>query len=321
MPTVSVTGTTGFVGSHVCEAFRDAGWTVRGIVRPGNRKPVPAGVEIRAAALVPATSDLEDAFAGSDVVVHAAGLVRSRRVADFQAVNFGGTHAVVNAANAADACVLLISSQAAIGTGTIAHPSGEDDLPHPVTAYGRSKLAGEDAVRQQARRPWTIIRPPAVYGPRDTAFLPLFRMAARGWFLRVADASFPFSLVHVRDLARAIVLAATRPESAGQAFFVAQPSAVTADTLLEHLAVAFGRAYRPWRVPGTLVRVAAAAGELAWALGMTPPLDRTRLIELGAEGFVCTVDHVKQVLGFSTDIPLQAGLTETARWYRAEGWL
>jgi nucleoside-diphosphate-sugar epimerase len=321
MPTVSVTGATGFVGWHVCETFRDAGWIVRAIVRPGTQKPVPAGIDIRPAALVPATPRLEEALAGSDVVVHAAGLVRSRRAADFQAVNVGGTQAIVNAANAADACVLLISSQAAVGTGTIVRPSREDDPPRPVTAYGRSKLAAEDAVRQGARRPWTIIRPPAVYGPRDTAFLPLFRMASRGWFLRVTDGAFPFSLVHVRDLARAIVLVASRVESAGETFFVAQAAPVTADAWLEQLALAFGRASRPRRMPAALVKLAASAGDIAWTLGITPPFDRTRLAEFGAEGFVCTPDRVKRVLGFSTEIPVEVGVAETARWYRAQGWL
>jgi len=321
MPTVSVTGATGFVGWHVCETFRDAGWSVRAIVRPANQKPIAAGIDIRPAALVPATSSLEEALAGSDVVVHAAGLVRSFRAADFQAVNVGGTQAVVNAANAVDASVLLISSQAAIGTGTVARPSREDDLPRPFTAYGRSKLSAEDAVRHDARRPWTIVRPPAVYGPRDTAFLPLFRMASRGWFLRLTDGAFPFSLVHVRDLARAIVLVASRVESAGQTFFIAQPAPVTADAWLEHLARAFDRVYRPWRVPGALVNLAASAGQIAWMFGIAPPLDRTRLAEFGAEGFVCTTDRVKRVLGFSTEIPMAVGVAETARWYRAQGWL
>ena len=320
MPTVSITGATGFIGWHVCEAFRDAGWTVRAIVRPGNQKPLPAGVEIRSAALIPANAPLADALAPSDVVVHAAGLVRARDGADYQTVNVDGTHAVVAAANAGGARVLLISSQAASGSGTPLRPSAEDDPPHPLTAYGRSKLAAEDAVRG-ARRGWTIVRPPAVYGPGDLAFLPVFKLAARGLFLHVTDRTFPFSIVHVHDLARGIVEAAAQPAAVAQTFFIAQREPVTADALLEHLAALFGRRYRPRRVPEPIVSAMAAGGGIAWRFGLVPLLDPSRLIEFRSGGFVCAVDRARSVLGFNADIPLKAGLAETAAWYKAQGWL
>jgi len=321
MTTVSVTGATGFIGWHLCDAFRHAGWHVRAIVRPGNQKPLPPGVDPRPAALTGATRRLADALAGSDVVVHAAGIVRARREADFNEVNVGGTRAVVDAANTAGARVVLISSQAAIGTGTTARPSQEEDPPHPLTAYGRSKLAAEDAVRQGARHSWTIIRPPAVYGPRDVAFLPVFRMAARGIFLHVTDREYSFTLVHAHDLARAVVIVASHAASAVETFFVGHPDPVTADALLRRLADVFGRSYRPWRVPVPLVHAIASAGQMAWTLGVTPPVDRSRFIELNAEGFVCSVERARRMVGFSAEIPLEVGLAETARWYQAKGWV
>ena len=320
MPTVSVTGATGFIGWHVCEAFRDAGWDVRAIVRPGNQKPLPEGIEISAAALIPTTAALADALASCDLVVHAAGIVRARRDADFHTVNLGATQAIVDAANVTGARVLLVSSQAAIGAGTLEHPSTEDDPPHPLTAYGRSKLAAEAAVRL-VRSGWTIVRPPAVYGPRDAAFLPVFKMAARGLFLHVTDRTFPFSIVHVRDLSRAIVEAAAHPAASAQTFFIAQPDPLTADGLLARLAAVFGRPYRPRRLPARIVAALAAGGDVMWRFGVAPLLDRSRLIELRSGGFVCAVDRARSVLGFSAEIPVKEGLAETARWYRARGWL
>ncbi len=202
---VSITGATGFVGWHLAEAFRLAGWRVRAIVRPGGVKPVPDDVERVEAAFHSAT--LSAAIGESDVVVHAAGLTRALDASAFE-FNVSGTRAVVGAVNATGARLILISSQAAMGAGTISRPTREDDVPRPLTPYGRSKLAGEDVVRSDARTPWTIIRPTSVYGPRDRQFLPIFRLAARGIFLQVVPAATAFTLIYVDDLARGVVLAA-----------------------------------------------------------------------------------------------------------------
>src|SRR4051812_42061735 len=98
MNTVSITGATGFVGWHLVESFRDAGWRVRAIVRPGNQKPLPAGAEPLACALEPEA--LTRAVDGSSLVVHAAGVIRARTQAGFDAVNVEGTRAALAAANA-----------------------------------------------------------------------------------------------------------------------------------------------------------------------------------------------------------------------------
>src|SRR5262245_35529044 len=186
---IAITGATGFVGWHVVEAL---GGQVRAIVRPGNRKPLPHGVESVEASLLD-TSALARALDGCEAVVHAAGVIRARTQADFDAVNVGATRTVVAAANAAGARVILISSEAAIGAGTRERPSREDDSPKPLTPYGRSKLGGEEVVRRDARVPWTIIRPSAVYGPRDRGFLPLFALAARGLFPQIVRPDMPFT--------------------------------------------------------------------------------------------------------------------------------
>src|SRR5262245_10335220 len=172
---VSITGATGFLGYHLAQAFQQNGWKVRASVRPGNVKPLPEGVAAVQAPL--ARAWLEQAFAGADLVVHAAAAVRAPSEAAFMAANVEGTRAVVEAANAVGARLLHISSLAAIGPAPAAAPAREDDAPHPVNGYGRSKLAAEEVVRAAARTPWTIVRPSAVYGPRDRGFLPVFRMA------------------------------------------------------------------------------------------------------------------------------------------------
>jgi dihydroflavonol-4-reductase len=323
---VAVTGATGFLGSHIADALRGAGWLVTAIVRPGNTKPVPAGVDAIESPLEPAA--LTSVLAGTAVIVHAAGLTRAADDRAFHAVNVGGTEAVVAAANNVGAHLILISSQAAIGTGTRQRPSLETDPPHPINAYGRSKLAAEDVVRARSAAGYTILRPCAVYGPGDRQFLPLFRWAARGLFLAATPPATAFTFVYVDDAVNAVLLAIDRvseprPDaaSASRTVFIGHPQSQTADDLLRHIAAAVGRRYRPVRIPGALISAAAWFGELWWRIGGRPALDRSRAVELQAEGFVCSVDRARDELGFSATVGLSDGLARTARWYRERGWL
>jgi nucleoside-diphosphate-sugar epimerase len=319
MAVVSIIGATGFLGWHLVEAFRDAGWRARAIVRPARSRPVPAGAE-RVEAPLEADA-LQRALAGSDVVVQAAGISRAPGTAAFEAVNGAGTRAVVQATNSIGARLILISSQAVVGTGTPHRPSREDDEPRPLTPYARSKLAGEQEVRAHALVPWTIIRPSSVYGPRDREFLPLFRLASRGLFFRAARPETAFTLIFVDDVARGVVLAASNVRASGETLFFGHPEPQTTDALLRHLAAAFGRQYRPLPAPALALRTLALVGELSWRIGRAPLIDRARLAELRAEGFVCAVDRAAGVLGFTATVPLTEGAERTARWYRDRGWI
>ena len=316
---VSVTGATGFLGWHIAESLLRANWRVRGIVRPGSAKPLPDGVERVEAALN--AEALRPACAGSDVVVHAAGIARSRSGDALRAVNVEGTRAVVDAVNQSGSRLVLISSQAAAGPGTPARPAREDDEPRPLTAYGRSKLAAETAVREEGSVHWTILRPSAIYGPRDRQFLALFRLAACGRPLLTAEPSTMYTLIDVSDAARAVVLAASGEQPAGRTFFVGHPAPQSARTLVEEVAIAVGRPGTPRRVPAPLLSAAALGGEIAWRLGFVPPIDRARLAELRAEGFVCSVARAQAELGFIATTPLRDGLSRTWRWYREAGWI
>jgi nucleoside-diphosphate-sugar epimerase len=301
------------------ESFRDAGWRVRAIVRPGNQKPVPPGADALACPLEP--EPLTRAVDGSALIVHAAGVIRARTAAGFDAVNVAGTRAAVASANAAGSRFILISSLAAAGIGTIEHPVREEDPPSPINVYGRSKLAAEALVQNDARVPWTIIRPSAVYGPRDRGFLPLFRLAARGLSLLVTNPAAAYTLIHVDDVSRAVQMAAAHDRVDREILFVGHPTPVGAADVLGEIARAMGRPYRPIRIPRAVTAVAARAGDLAWAAGVVPLIDTARLTELGAEGFVCSVKRAADVLGFRAAVDWPAGADRTARWYREQRWV
>src|SRR5882672_11717000 len=110
---VAVTGANGFIGQNVVRHFRNAGWQVRAIVRPGRRCAVPAGVELLAVPLVAA--DLVRAAAGTDVIIHAAGRTRAATTRQFQSANIETTRQVMCAALDLGSRLVHISSQAAGG--------------------------------------------------------------------------------------------------------------------------------------------------------------------------------------------------------------
>jgi nucleoside-diphosphate-sugar epimerase len=305
---VAVTGATGFIGWHVCERLRDAGWPVIATVRPGSRKAVPQGVERVEAGLD--AKALGSRWLRAELIVHAAGIVP----AEYGAVNVEGTRAVVEAALALGARVVHVSSLTAAGPAPAEHPRVEADVSHPITDYGASKLAAEQVLQRAAGLRWTIVRPAAVYGPRDRQFLPLFRAARRGLFLRLPNAAtFALTLVHVADVARAIETVCDSQRADGDTLFVGHPAPASMDDILRTLASTFGRAYRPRPVPFVLARIGAWVG--------AGGLSAERLREVQSPGFVCDVAHAAQRLGFRAEIDAAVGFESTAEWYKANGWL
>ena len=236
--TVAVTGATGFIGRHLTASLIGRGVTVRAIVRPGSRSTDPPGATIVRAPLE--ARALADAFAGVDAVVHLAGVVSAVDAETYAAINAGGTRAVAAAADAAGARLVHISSLAAAGPAHASTPRGEDDVPAPLTPYGRSKLDSERALLAVPSLRWTVLRPGVVYGPGDRAVLPLFKLAAGPVAPVVGRPGAAYTFVYISDVVRAIEAALEGP-SAGGTFFVGHPQPVTARGLLETIQKTIGR--------------------------------------------------------------------------------
>jgi nucleoside-diphosphate-sugar epimerase len=320
----ALTGATGFVGSHLREALLEHGYAVRCLVRSPPRAAAPHTSGSCSAVI----GDLFERGAlarlleGSDVVFHVAGAVAARAEADYLAVNAEATALVGEQARAAGvARFVYVSSLAAAGPNAPGHPADEALEPRPLTAYGRSKLAGERVVRG-CGLPFTIVRPPAVYGPRDRQFLRLFRLARLGIVPLLGDGLQELSLVHARDLAEALVAAAASESAAGGTYNAAHPEPTTQRELAREVGRAVGRRALAVRLPGALVRAAlGAASGLASLGGRATLLNPDKAAELLAPAWTCRSEALERDAGWRARIPLAEGLRQTAEWYRGAGWL
>jgi nucleoside-diphosphate-sugar epimerase len=161
-----------------------------------------------------------------------------------------------------------------------------------------------------------------VYGPRDRAFLALFRAACRGVVPLLGDGRQELTLVHARDLARAVVAAATGPRTLGRTYHAGHALAVTQRELALAVARAVGCSARTVALPAALVRpVLGVAGRLGRVLGRAPLLDGDKCRELLAPGWACSSEALRRDAGWRAEIALADGLAETAASYRELGWL
>jgi nucleoside-diphosphate-sugar epimerase len=322
---IFVTGGTGFVGIHLVAALRARGHHVVCLVRD----PRKAATVFDGAPPDCVAGDLTDGdtlrrgCAGADAVVHLAGLTSAKSRSELFATNADGTRALVEAARAPESSVgrfLYVSSLAAAGpvTNAVIPDGGEDS--HPVSDYGRSKLAGETPVRTLAID-WTILRPPAVYGPWDREFLRLFAIAKRGIAPMFGDGSQRLSLVFAPDLADAIVACVERPPPRG-VYYPAHGEQTTQRALVARIGDALATRVRILSLPRGVVRPLGWISENAARLaGRSTLLSTDKANELLADAWLCSPAALERATGWRAATDLASGLRQTATWYRKMSWI
>jgi nucleoside-diphosphate-sugar epimerase len=291
-----VTGATGFIGRRLVGHLIGRGHDVTALVRDGTA--VPGARTVRGELIT--GSGLPAALEGADRVIHLAGLTKARAPAVFTAVNIGGTRRLCAAAAAVAQPPLLVhcSSLAAAGPGRL---RGELDPPNPVSAYGRSKLGGEQVLRATGRVPGIVVRPPIVYGTGDREFLPRLVHAVRAGVLPALGRPGPryYSLIHVDDLCAALLTAA-ETGTPGFTYHVSDGVEHRWEEIGAAVAAVLGRRRpRVVHIPAALATVAART------LGRTSMLNPDKVTELLHPAWTCETGRLR----FTPRIPLHQGLT------------
>ncbi|MFQ6037189.1 MAG: NAD-dependent epimerase/dehydratase family protein [Candidatus Aminicenantales bacterium] len=320
-----VTGGTGFIGSHLVEhLIYHKHAEVFALVRDPAHLKWLGGLDVH-----PLTGDLftlPPLPKDLDCVIHAAGLTKAFKSAAYYTVNHQGTASlfqVLEAQGIAPSRVIHLSSLAASGPSSYGKPVKEDDPPHPLNAYGKSKLLAEqEALKFKDRLKLVIVRPGGVYGPRDKDFLSYFRIINRGILPSLASQKRWLSLCYVKDLIQAIDLCLQNDLPSGEIINIADPQPYTWDEIGIEAGKTLDKKLRRVKIPFTLLRSAAVLSEAMGRLGKHPPaFNRQKLKEMEQPGWVADITKARTLLRFSPRYSLAEGLRETLGWYRDRGWM
>lgn len=327
---VLLTGASGFVGSHILDELCERGIPTTIIIRKTSSRRF---IEHRLKDVKVVFADLnlnddkentlEQATRDITHIIHCAGLVRALKKEDFYKVNVLGTSYLVQAANRLGNQIqkfVHISSLAAAGPSQPGNPRKETDEPQPVSEYGKSKLQAEVEIINSCRCEYTILRPPGIYGPRDSEFLRLFS-AINNHILPKIGEKQELSLVYVKDLARVAVECLTT-KAKQRIFFVASSEIVTSAELARKIAAELKTWTIPLWLPVQALYPVCLAQEIISKITRKPNvLSLDKYKELKAPAWTCDVSRLKNELNLVCPTDLSTGISETIKWYKNQGWL
>lgn len=323
MTTVAITGATGFLGGALARALVTQGASIIALARQGSDRTALADLDVTwVTGDITDPASLQNAFAGADWLVHAAGMLGQAGVPEemYQHLHVQGT---ANVLAEAGHCrrVLHISSPGVLGP--IAGPPADETVAlAPSNPYERSKAQSETLALEAARNglPLIVARPEFVYGPGDRHVLGLFQAIQRGRFFYIAGGRHTCHPTFVKDVVDGL-LRCLRSGRPGEIYHLTGPRPVTFRELGQVLAAELGAAPPRWSLPRPLAWLGAAALEVAGGLlGFRPPLSRTG-VAFFSEDRRFSWEKAHRELGYQPAFDLSAGIAHTVAWYRQQGWL
>jgi nucleoside-diphosphate-sugar epimerase len=328
VPTALVTGATGLVGSHIVDRLRDQAWNVRALVRSPNGALEARGVAVVRGDVLDADS-FARAAAGSDVIFHtAAAITPSGGWEAYRGLNIDGTRNAIDAAAAAGARLLQLSSVAVYGpTGRYRGANGKTGEDSPLGAlpqgayYARSKRESEQLVldAHAGGRIWaTAVRPTVIYGPRDRQFVPrVARLLQRGFAPLIGGGESTLAIVHAANVAGGAVLAATSDAAAGRAYNLTNDFDVTVREFFTLGGEGLGRRVRMIPIP---LAVANGAFGIIKRVGLVLSGGRSSVLSTASLSMLTkdnpfTSERARAELGWSPDVKPAQGIPEAFRWW------
>ncbi|MFC1884980.1 NAD-dependent epimerase/dehydratase family protein [Thermodesulfobacteriota bacterium] len=325
MKTVMITGSTGFIGSHLAEKFVEE--NIRTHLYTRRNDPLIDSMEIKGAKIHTGgmydLRALKNSLKGADAIIHCAGATKALNKSGYLETNVQFTKNILNAMEEGQRFI-YISSQAAAGPSSGSIPKKEDDPSKPLTHYGVSKLLAEKSVREWGklnRNNYVIIRPCVVYGPREKAVYQNFRFIKKGLLFLMGDGKLLLSIIHVKDLVKAIIAAAEH-QSVGETYFACGDTSHSWEEIGYSIKRALNRKHLlRIRLPLWLVYPFVYFSDALSLVTRKPALiDSQKLIEVKQAEWLCSNEKIKERLDWKPEIQLEEGIKQTAEWYEKNGW-
>jgi nucleoside-diphosphate-sugar epimerase len=272
------------------------------------------------------SASVEEAVKEVDLIFHLAGVTKATAEKTYFEVNALGTENLIRATlknNPEVQKFIYLSSQAAAGPCLNGDRKRESDSCQPVSAYGRSKRRGEELALALADKiPLVILRPSAVYGPRERDIYTFFKLLSRKIKPSLCAEDQHLSLCYVDDIVQAVLLAAQSHEPSGEIFFLSDGHDYPMKEVGDVFAQAMGVNAFSIRVPKWTMIRAASISEYFSKLSRRPPLlSKGKVEEILQRNWVCDITKARTALGFEPRIPLRQGAELTYQWYKREKWL
>ena len=320
-----ITGGTGFIGSHLADTLiSDPKWDqVKCLVR-SSEKWLEGKDYIRVEGDLHSIHAIEEALHGVDVIFHIAAIVKAPDQKKFDHANVDATENIIRLSKKCGVKKLVILSSLAAAGPSNGTPRSEKDQMQPVSMYGKSKQKMEWMIHKEAGREQsvTILRPPAVYGPREEQIFTLFQMINRGIAPIVGDGDNPkLSLIYVDDLIQAILKSAQQTDSGIFTYFVSDGEVANWNRIKKIVETVLGKKSIsiPLR-PEWVKKIAGIVETTASFFGSYPVINREKANEMILE-WTCSTEKARQELNYEPKFSLEEGLSRTLRWYKKHKWL
>ncbi len=324
---ILITGATGFVGQHLLHALSQSTAKLSCLVRASsNRAALPQSIQVFEADFI-SGNGLDNALAEQDIVIHLASLLFGLGWQDYLQANVQATDsfgaAIARHKNIKR--VVYVSSLAASGPCAISPGVKDNDLAHPVSAYGWSKFMSEQVLHKYCGEKLVVLRPPIIYGSGDKGLLPYFKAAEKGLIITPGyKRKFPVSIIHAHDMA-SVILCALKPNAHG-IYHCNDGVEHSMKSIGMHIAASLQREAKCYGLPLPILGVSAAimslGANLLKSFKLRPPswnLDKFR--EARMQGWLCHGERISQELGFIPNVNIEQGVQEAIAGYKASGWL
>ena len=334
MKKLLITGASGFIGGFIVEEALKSGYEVYVSLRKTSSRKYLSDPRINVIELNLNDGDsldlqikeLKSEKGNFDYVIHNAGITKAKKNQDYFDVNAGITKRLVDSLinnQFVSEKFLFVSSLAAAGPGS--EDSDEqiaiDQEPRPVTSYGKSKLEAERYLQSTSDFPYLILRPTAVFGPRDTELYTLFSLIAKNFEFYIGTDKQRLSFIYVKDLVK-MLLGALESKEVGKTYFISDGESYLIRDFVDMIKTSMAKKTLKVKVPVFIVSAVAFILEKSLGVfGQIPALNSEKMAELTSQNWTCDMTPFFKDISLRPKYDLPSAVAETVEWYKKENWI